>query len=120
MGDIGNLIDLLETTAGSITVLTGGATASWLALRWIRRKVRAAIADIRGVHELIRYQLTPNSGKSVVDQVGKIEPLIAKVEANHQDAQKHWRSLEDGLGAVVHRIEKIEAAVATPKEVRDG
>jgi hypothetical protein len=103
--------DFLQTYAS--TIITVGAALGLLGAgaRFIWHRAMQPFIEVQNAAaDIIRAQLTPNHGSSLVDKVNKIE-------GNHQEAQRHWENLESVQGQLVKRLEKIEQATAEPKDV---
>lgn len=110
--------DLASNAIVFLTFLTllGGAFA------WFYRKVMRPVAiKVEKILTLTEYELKPNGGGSLADKIDQIA-------INHAEAQVHWEelgkqnaTLTDELKKhrddVNKRLEKIERATATPRQV---
>ncbi len=116
------IVELVTDYADNVIVISTALAAVGAGLAWVYRKlIRPTHVMVAHIMELTEYELKPNGGGSLVDRVAKIAAnhtdSLRQIAANHADAQKHWETLEANDVAIVKRLEKIEAATATPKDV---
>jgi hypothetical protein len=103
--------DLIQNYASTIITVATALGLLGAVARFIWRRAMVPFIEIQNAAaEVIKLQLTPNHGSSLVDKVNRIE-------GNHQEAQRHWENLESVQEKLVQRLEKIEAATAAPKDV---
>lgn len=93
MGDVEQWARTIIAVLGALAAIAAGA-------RYLYRKfIGPAVDNINAAADIIHRQLNPNGGASLLDHVNQI-PKISKK-----------------LDSVERRLEKVEAATATPKEV---
>ncbi len=102
--------EALRDYASSIITIAAALGVLATAGRYIWRRALQPFIEVQNAAaEIIKAQLTPNHGSSLVDKVNRIA-------TNHQEAQRHWEGLEKGMEEVRKRLEKVEAATATPRD----
>lgn len=93
-------------------IATAVAAATALAFAW-RRWLKPFIVVVRESAELVKAQLNPNGGLSLVD-------TVRRIDASQKQNERHFKSLEARLAEVAKRVAKVEEATAAAKEVSDG
>jgi len=84
------MMNLIADYAEPLLIILGAMGAVGAAMLWIYRKlIRPSVLMLIAVQDIVEYQFKPNKGHSLIDKINSIE----------------------------RRLEKIELATATPKEV---
>ena len=72
--------------------------------------------------DLIRAQLTKNSGSSLLD---KVDSNIRKLNENHEESIKHWKTLQIADSELSTRMQSLEKKIGDfckdcPKQIVDA
>lgn len=93
-------------------IAAAGAAAAGAVTVW-RMWLKPFIVVVREASELVKAQLNPNGGSSLVD-------TVRRIDASQAQNERHFKSLEARLAEVAKRVGKVEAATAVTREVSDG
>jgi hypothetical protein len=111
--------DLSSTAQTTIVVLTA-MTLVGGSLTWAGRKARKGFHYMTEANELIRAQLSPNGGSSLVDMVKSSATAVEQIAPNHLEAIQHWKDLAaadqehaDKLDAQENKMDVLSESVTT-------
>lgn len=106
--------DWFELVAAVVAagVAIGVVIRRWVrpAYRWAKDWMERQERRQQVIEELVKAQLLPNGGSSLLD-------TVRRIDVSQKQNEKHFKSLEERLEEVQRRLTKVEEATAQPKEV---
>lgn len=80
--------------------------------RWAKDWMERQEQRQQVIEELVKAQLQPNGGSSLLD-------TVRRIDSSQKQNERHFKSLDRRLAEVNKRLLKVEAATATATEVPD-